>query len=55
MDVDLEVATRGKRSFTPEEEARYIEISRRPDVYQLLARSIAPSIYGNEGMRPPFR
>merc|ERR1719353_2429313 len=35
-----------ERRFTPAEEDRFVEISRRPDVHSLLAASIAPSIQG---------
>jgi DNA replicative helicase MCM subunit Mcm2 (Cdc46/Mcm family) len=37
------------RIFTNIEEEEYIQLSRRPDVYELFAQSIAPSIYGNSG------
>ena len=35
-----------ERRFTPAEEDRFVQISRRPDVHSLLAASIAPSIQG---------
>jgi DNA replicative helicase MCM subunit Mcm2 (Cdc46/Mcm family) len=51
METDAEGAGRGgKRSFTPAEEEQMVELSRRPDIYEQFARSIAPSIYGFEGM-----
>ena len=51
MDVDLSANNRGKRTFTPDEENKYIEISRRPNIYELFSTSIAPSIYGNEDIK----
>ncbi|KAI9023295.1 MCM2/3/5 family-domain-containing protein [Hyaloraphidium curvatum] len=35
------------RDFTEEEELKYQAMARRPDIYDLLARSIAPSIFGS--------
>ena len=50
METDAEGAGRsGKRSFTPSEEAAMHELSRRPDIYERFARSIAPSIFGFDG------
>jgi DNA replication licensing factor MCM5 len=52
MEVDLDATSRGKRTFTPAEETRFIELSRRPDIYKVFASSIAPSIFGNDGTIP---
>jgi DNA replication licensing factor MCM5 len=49
LDIEGDRSARGMAAFTPEDEARYIEMSRRPDIYSVFASSIAPSIYGNEG------
>ena len=49
MDHDYDETTRVRHVFSPEEEARYIELARRPDIYDLFTKSIAPSIFGNEG------
>jgi len=38
-------STEQVRRISTEEQARMEEISKRPDVYELLARSLAPSIY----------
>ena len=34
-------------SFTPQEEDEFRNLSARPDVYELISRSIAPSIFGS--------
>ena len=39
------------RKWTPEEEARIKEVGARDDVYELLARSLAPSIYEMDDMK----
>lgn len=51
MDIDVSANNRGKRIFTPDEENKYIEISRRSNIYDLFSSSIAPSIYGNEDIK----
>ncbi|VDK46097.1 unnamed protein product [Anisakis simplex] len=38
-------------SFTPEEERKFRELSKKPDAYQIIANSIAPSIYGSEDIK----
>ncbi|GMM28545.1 MCM DNA helicase complex subunit [Martiniozyma asiatica (nom. inval.)] len=38
-------------AFTEEEEEQFIELSRTPDLYEKFAKSIAPSIYGNEDIK----
>jgi len=58
METDAEGGGRGgKRTFTPAEEAQMVELSRRPDIYERFAASIAPSIFGFNGARgrPPER
>ncbi|PKY03789.1 DNA replication licensing factor mcm5 [Aspergillus campestris IBT 28561] len=45
--TDLDQTAKGASIFSEEEEQEFLEISRRPDLYDALARSIAPSIYGN--------
>lgn len=37
--------------FTEEEEEEYLKLSRQKNIYSLLAKSIAPSIYGNEDIK----
>ncbi|EGP85117.1 unnamed protein product [Zymoseptoria tritici ST99CH_1A5] len=37
--------------FSEEEEQEFLEMSRRPDLYQLFADCVAPSIYGNADIK----
>ena len=37
--------------FTREEEETMRELSQRPDIYDLIAKSIAPSIYGCDDIK----
>ena len=36
-------------TLTPEEEEEFRQLSTRPDIYDIIAKSIAPSIYGSLG------
>jgi DNA replication licensing factor MCM5 len=48
MQVDRDRNGRvGTRVFTPEQEEQYQTMARRPDLYDLFAKSIAPSIFGS--------
>ncbi|PYH75947.1 DNA replication licensing factor Mcm5 [Aspergillus uvarum CBS 121591] len=47
ISTDLDHTAKGNAVFSEEEEQEFLELSRRPDLYDALARSIAPSIYGN--------
>ncbi|KAG9243924.1 MCM2/3/5 family-domain-containing protein [Calycina marina] len=44
---DVDHTAKGNAIFTEEEEQEFQEMSRRPDLYQVFASCIAPSIYGN--------
>lgn len=46
LSVDENNAGRGKMSFTEEEEEQIVRLLRQPKIYDTLASSIAPSIYG---------
>mmetsp|Transcript_4360 Transcript_4360/g.13789 ORF Transcript_4360/g.13789 Transcript_4360/m.13789 type:complete len:622 (+) Transcript_4360:460-2325(+) len=48
VGIDLNVDGHGDkfRHFTPAEEDRFLELSRRPNIHKLVAASIAPSIQG---------
>lgn len=37
--------------FTEQEEEQFLALSRRPDLYQVFSKSIAPSIYGNDDIK----
>lgn len=47
ISSDIDHTSKGAATFTEEEEQEFLEMSRRPDLYEVFARSIAPSIYGN--------
>ncbi|KAI0664107.1 MCM-domain-containing protein [Cubamyces menziesii] len=53
MDDDQEHGTERQRRTTKREEleAKLRELSQRPDVYELLARSLAPSIYAMDDVK----
>lgn len=42
---------KGYISYTEEEEQEFLEMSRRPDLYSIMADCIAPSIYGNRDIK----
>uniref|UniRef100_A0A7E4UXU3 DNA replication licensing factor MCM5 n=1 Tax=Panagrellus redivivus TaxID=6233 RepID=A0A7E4UXU3_PANRE len=37
--------------FTPEEERAFRDLAKKPDVYDIIVKSIAPSIYGSEDIK----
>ncbi|KAJ2902918.1 dna replication licensing factor mcm5 [Zalerion maritima] len=47
IETDLDQTAKGQATFSEEEEQEFLELSRRPDLYKILAECIAPSIYGN--------
>jgi DNA replication licensing factor MCM5 len=51
IEIDTEGPGRGSRvPMTPMEEEEMRQLAARPDVHEIIARSIAPSIYGGMGM-----
>ena len=50
MEVDTDGNDRGQRTFTEQEEMEFIEMSRRDNLYEQFANSIAPQIYGHIGV-----
>ncbi|GAA5990009.1 hypothetical protein JCM11641_000583 [Rhodosporidiobolus odoratus] len=52
LEVDREGAGGlGGRNFTAEEEEEFEKMAKQPDIYEKFARSIAPSIFGNEDIK----
>jgi DNA replication licensing factor MCM5 len=49
--TDIDKTAKGQASFTEEEEQEFLELSRRPDLYNIMADCIAPSIYGNRDIK----
>ncbi|KAI9781335.1 MAG: minichromosome maintenance protein 5 [Peltula sp. TS41687] len=48
---DIDHSSKGNVIFTEEEEQEFLEMSRRPDLYEVFASCIAPSIYGNADIK----
>ncbi|TPX44036.1 hypothetical protein SeMB42_g04458 [Synchytrium endobioticum] len=51
MQTDVDANGRSSRTFTPTEEETYLAMSRRPNIYEEFASSIAPAIYGNSDIK----
>jgi len=51
ISTDVEHSLKGHATFTEEEEQEFLELSRRPDLYETFAECIAPSIYGNADIK----
>ncbi|EEP79112.1 DNA replication licensing factor mcm5 [Uncinocarpus reesii 1704] len=48
---DIDHTAKGSSIFSEEEEQEFLEMSRRPDLYNVFADCIAPSIYGNHDIK----
>lgn len=51
IQTDIDQTAKGHSIFSEEEEEQFLELSRRPDLYQVMARCIAPSIFGNDDIK----
>ncbi|KAE9975437.1 hypothetical protein EG328_003174 [Venturia inaequalis] len=51
IHADVDHTMKGNATFTEEEEQEFLEMSRRPDLYEVFANCIAPSIYGNADIK----
>lgn len=51
VQTSLDQAAKGFSTYTEEEEQEFLEMSRRPDLYNIMADCIAPSIYGNRDIK----
>ncbi|KAH7033402.1 MCM2/3/5 family-domain-containing protein [Microdochium trichocladiopsis] len=51
IHTDVDTAAKGTQNYTEEEEQEFLEMSRRPDLYNVMAECIAPSIYGNKDIK----
>ena len=50
VGIRVETESRAANSpVTPEDEEKFRQFANRPDCYEVIARSIAPSIYGSIG------
>ncbi|KAH8649648.1 MCM2/3/5 family-domain-containing protein [Tricladium varicosporioides] len=48
---DVDHTAKGNQVFSEEEEQEFLEMSRKPDLYNVFANCIAPSIYGNNDIK----
>lgn len=51
LQTDVDATAKGHSVFSEEEEQEFMELSRRPDLYNIMADCIAPSIYGNRNIK----
>lgn len=51
IHADVDHTMKGYAIFSEEEEQEFLEMSRRPDLYEVFADCIAPSIYGNADIK----
>jgi DNA replication licensing factor MCM5 len=51
LQTDIDQTAKGQVIFSEEEEQEFLELSRRPDLYQVMTNCIAPSIYGNTDIK----
>ncbi|KAI2784627.1 MCM-domain-containing protein [Daldinia loculata] len=51
IQTDMDATAKGHSIFSEEEEQEFMELSRRPDLYDVMADCIAPSIYGNRDIK----
>ena len=51
IESEVDHTAKGNLVFSEEEEQDFLELSRRPDLYDVFARCIAPSIYGNADIK----
>lgn len=49
LEIDTDGTGRGSRNFTAEEEEEFGAMARSENFYETFSKSIAPSIFGNEG------
>ncbi|KAF2816581.1 DNA replication licensing factor mcm5 [Mytilinidion resinicola] len=51
ITADVDHSMKGNATFSEAEEQEFLELSRRPDLYEVFASCIAPSIYGNKDIK----
>ena len=50
-DIDTNTFYNSLSMFSEEEEEEFLQMSRNPNIYDLITKSIAPSIFGNEDIK----
>ena len=51
VETDGPGRSSGSIHFTPQDEEEFRRLASRPDVFDVISRSIAPSIYGSEDIK----
>jgi len=51
LEIDSSGAGRALTKFTPEEEEKFRKLSEKSDVYDVVSRNIAPSIFGSDDIK----
>ncbi|KAI9857034.1 MAG: minichromosome maintenance protein 5 [Trichoglossum hirsutum] len=51
ITADVDHTAKGNAIFSEEEEQVFLEMSRKPDLYESIANCVAPSIYGNQDIK----
>lgn len=51
IETSIDQASKGHAAYSEEEEQEFLEMSRRPDIYNVMTDCIAPSIYGNRDIK----
>ena len=51
VETDGPGRSSGNIHFTPEDEEEFRRLASRPDYFDVISRSIAPSIYGSEDIK----
>ncbi|KAI5816898.1 MCM2/3/5 family-domain-containing protein [Pyronema omphalodes] len=51
IQVDTDHTAKGSAIFSEEEEQEFLELSRKPNLYEMIVSSLAPSIYGNRDIK----
>lgn len=54
VGIQVETSGAGRSDhfhFQPQEERQFADLAKNPDVYKIITKSIAPSIYGSEDIK----
>lgn len=54
VGIQVEMGGHGRAdqfTLTPEEERQFCMLAKNPDVYDIISRSIAPSIFGSDDIK----
>lgn len=54
MGIQSETSGAGRSDnfhFLPQEERQFVDLAKNPNIYEIITKSIAPSIYGSEDIK----